>query len=36
MFDGVLASFRWFPPLGRSTPRRISEQLSRLYVDGLR
>jgi AcrR family transcriptional regulator len=36
MFDGVLASFRWFPPLGRSTPSRISEQLSRLYVDGLR
>src|SRR5262245_32905473 len=36
MFDGVLASFRWFPPLGRSTPRRISDQLARLYVDGLR
>ena len=36
MFDGVLASFRWFPPLGRSTPERIGEQLARLYVDGLR
>ena len=36
MFDGVLASFRWFPPLGRSTPRRIGEQLARLYVEGLR
>jgi hypothetical protein len=36
MFDGVLATFRWFPPLGRSTPERIGGQLARLYIDGLR
>ena len=36
MFDAVLSTIRWFPPLGRSSPQRIGSQLARVFIDGLR
>jgi AcrR family transcriptional regulator len=36
MFDAVLSTIRWFPPLGRSSPQRIGSQLAKLFIDGLR
>jgi AcrR family transcriptional regulator len=36
MFDAVLSTIRWFPPLGRSSPQRIGSQLAGFFIDGLR
>lgn len=36
MFDAVLSTIRWFPPLGRSSPQRIGSQLASFFIDGLR
>ena len=36
MWDGILASIRWFPPLGTSDPAYIGEQLAELYLAGIR
>ena len=36
MWDGILASIRWFPPLGTSDPADIGEQLAALYLGGIR
>jgi AcrR family transcriptional regulator len=36
MFDAVLSTIRWFPPLGRSSPQRIGEQLAGFFIEGLR
>jgi AcrR family transcriptional regulator len=36
MFDAVLSTIRWFPPLGRSSPQRIGAQLAGFFIDGLR
>jgi AcrR family transcriptional regulator len=36
MFDAVLSTIRWFPPLGRSSPQRIGAQLASFFIDGLR
>lgn len=36
MFDAVLSTIRWFPPLGRSSPPRIGSQLALLFIEGLR
>ncbi len=36
MFDAVLPTIRWFPPLGRSSPLRIGSQRASFFIDGLR
>ena len=36
MFDAVLSTIRWFPPLGRSSPPRIGNQLASFFIQGLR
>ena len=36
MWDGILASIRWFPPLGTSDPADVGEQLAALYLGGIR
>jgi TetR/AcrR family transcriptional regulator, cholesterol catabolism regulator len=36
MWDGVLASIRWFPPLGKSDPSYIGEQLAQFFLGGIR
>lgn len=36
IFDGALASVRWLPPIGRSNPAEVGEELARFYVAGLR
>jgi TetR/AcrR family transcriptional regulator, cholesterol catabolism regulator len=36
MWDGVLASIRWFPPLGGSSPDVIGDELATFYLAGVR
>jgi TetR/AcrR family transcriptional regulator, cholesterol catabolism regulator len=36
MFDGVLASIRWFAPLGDADPQVIGDELAEFYLAGLR
>ena len=36
MWDGILASIRWFPPLGDSDPTYVGEQLAEFYLAGIR
>ncbi|MFV0257994.1 MAG: TetR/AcrR family transcriptional regulator [Acidimicrobiales bacterium] len=35
MWDGVLASIRWFPPLGDEEPAVIATKLADLYIGGI-
>lgn len=35
MWDAVLASIRWFPPLGTSDPTYVGDQLASFYLGGL-
>ena len=35
MWDGILSSIRWFPPLGDSDPGYVGEQLAAFYLAGL-
>ena len=35
MFDGLLGSVRWMPPLGRSEPVEIGSELADFFVSGL-
>ena len=35
MWDGILGSIRWFPPLGTSDPAYIGEQLAAFYLGGI-
>jgi AcrR family transcriptional regulator len=35
MWDGVLASIRWFPPLGHADPELIGAELADLYLGGV-
>jgi TetR/AcrR family transcriptional regulator, cholesterol catabolism regulator len=36
MWDAVLASIRWFPPLGEADPDKIADQLAELFLGGIR
>lgn len=36
MWDAVLASIRWFPPLGDADPEVIGDQLAELFIGGMR
>jgi AcrR family transcriptional regulator len=36
MWDAVLASIRWFPPLGTADPDVIAAQLAELFLGGIR
>lgn len=36
MWDAVLASIRWFPPLGQSDPSYVGDQLATFALNGLR
>jgi TetR/AcrR family transcriptional regulator, cholesterol catabolism regulator len=36
MWDAVLASIRWFPPLGEADPDVIADQLAELFLGGIR
>jgi AcrR family transcriptional regulator len=36
MWDGILGSTRWFPPLGDSDPGYVGAQLAAFYLAGLR
>ena len=35
MWDAVLASIRWFPPLGTADPDVIADQLAELFLGGI-
>ncbi len=35
MWDAVLASIRWFPPLGTSDPTYVGDQLADFYLGGI-
>jgi AcrR family transcriptional regulator len=36
MWDSVLASIRWFPPLGDSDPSYVAQHLAEFYLGGVR